>query len=93
MGAPYAGIEKYIFADVYNFFLKYKDIPNEDYYWECCVNDAKILCFKYKEHRLARSMITSVLEQLEHKVGNKPYKGLSHEQWEENLNIAHKVGW
>ena len=93
MGATYSGIEKYIFADVYNFFLKYKDIPNEDYYWECCVNDAKTLCFKYKDHRLVKSMVSSVLEQREHKAGNKSYKNLSHEQWEENLSDAHKIGW
>lgn len=93
MGAPYSGIEKYIFADAYNFFLKYKDIPNEDYYWECCVADAKSLCFKYKEHKLAMSLINSVLEQLEHKVAGRKSKELTHEQWEENLSVAHKVGW
>ena len=26
----YNGIEKYIFSDLYLFFLKYKDIPNDD---------------------------------------------------------------
>ena len=93
MSAPYYGIEKYIFADVYNFFLKYKDMPNEDYYWEKCIGDAKLISFKYKEHRLARSMVNSIIEQLEHKICDKTYKGLLHEQWEKNLESVHKLGW
>lgn len=86
--AKYLGIEKYIFADIYNFFLKYKDIPNEDYYWECLVQDSKILMFKYKNHPLCKDMLLATMEQLEHKIGCRPRKGLTHEQWEETLTVA-----
>lgn len=88
MAAKYTGIEKYMFSDIYNFFLKYKDIPNEEYYWEICIKDANGLRFKYKDHPLARGMINLTMSQLEHKICNKPLDGLSHDEWEENLAIA-----
>lgn len=93
MAEKYAGIEKYIFADVYNFFLKYKDIPNQNTYWKKCIADAEILNFKYKDHPLARCLVTSVINQLEHKICGRELNGLTHEQWEINLDIAHKIGW
>lgn len=86
--AKYIGIEKYIFSDIYNFFLKYKDIPNEDYYWECLVQDSRILLFKYKNHPLCKEMLLATMTQLEHKIGGKPSGGFTHEQWEMRLEVA-----
>ena len=40
--AKYAGIERVIFSDLYNFFLKFKDIPDEKYYWDVLNGDAKL---------------------------------------------------
>jgi len=88
MAGKYLGIEKYIFSDVYNFFLKYKDMPNENICWEVCLKDAEILYFKYKDHPFVRTMVTATISQIEHKVCNKPLLGLTHEEWEQNLEIA-----
>ena len=88
--AKYVGIEKYIFADVYNFLLKYKDIPNEDYYWDCCVKDAHIITFKYKNHPLCVEMVASVLTQLQHIVCKTDVGGYTREQWEEMLAVVKK---
>lgn len=93
MAIKYNGIEKYIFADVYNLFLKYKDVPNEDYYFECLMKDAQTLNFKYKNHPLSKSLIISTINQLEHVITGTPINGLTHEQIEEDLKIAHKIGW
>lgn len=93
MAEKYSGIEKYIFADVYNLFLKYKDIPNEDYYWECLTDEARIINFKYKDHPLARAMVVATILQIEHKVSGRLREGLTHEQWEAKLDLAHKTGW
>ena len=93
MAEKYCGIEKYIFADVYNLFLKYKDIPNEDYYWECLIKDADAIYAKYKSHPLVRSMVVATMTQLEHKISGRLKDGLNHAQWEEKLSHAHKIGW
>lgn len=89
----YNGIERYIFADVYNFFLKYKDMPNEDYYWENCLNDSQMLYFKYKNNPFARAMLSSTINQLEAKITGKLQAGLTYEQWDEQLKLAKKMGW
>lgn len=86
--AKYMGIEKYIYSDAYVFFLKYKDIPNEDYYWEKCIEDAKLLIFKYKEHPFARQMITATIDQLDHTINKTLLNGYTHEQWEQLLSLA-----
>jgi hypothetical protein len=79
--AKYTGIEKYIFSDVYNFFLKYSEIPNQDEYWEQCVRDAKLLTFKYHEYPLAKHMVINTMEQLEFKICGRPLDGYTYEQW------------
>ena len=81
MTKKYNGIEKYIFADCYNFLLKYIDMQNTDYYWEKCIEDAKILLFKYHNHNLCRSMVDSTLMQIECVVKGINIEGLSSEQW------------
>ena len=93
MAEKYNGIERYIFADAYSFFLKFKDMDNTDYNWDLCVKEGNLLYFKYRNHPLARGVISSAIMQLEHIVGNKTIDGLTHEQWEDALSIAHKMGW
>lgn len=91
--AVYSGIEKYIFSDAYNFFLKYKDMPNDDYHWDACIKDAGMLGFKYKNHPMMRTILNGVMNQLEHIVCDKAINDMDREQWEENLKVAHKIGW
>lgn len=86
--AKYTGIEKYIFSDIYLFFLKYKDIPNEDYYWSMCISDANLLRFKYKNHPFACAMINATMNQLEAIINKKPIAGISREDWETQLSVA-----
>ena len=85
MAEKYTGVEKYIFSDVYNFFLKYANVPNEDYYWERCISDAKLLYFKYRNYPLAKRMVMDVLEQLEFRLCNKAIDGMTYQQWEAYL--------
>jgi len=61
----YTGIEKYIFYDVYNFFLKYRFTENNSYNWEHLTADAKILAFKYHDYALAQDLTTAAVAQLE----------------------------
>lgn len=93
MAEKYNGIERYIFADAYNFFLKFKDMQNNDYNWNVCIQDANMIYFKYKNHPLARAIISSTINQLEHIITGGELEGLRHEQWEQKLDIAHKMGW
>ena len=86
----YLGIEKYIFSDVYNFFLKHKDTPNEDYYWECCLQDAKLIWFKYHNYPLAKKMVLDVLDQLDFKKGHS-IEGKTYEEWEKILGDYRKL--
>lgn len=85
MAEKYTGIEKYIFSDLYNFFLKYSNMLNDDFYWDYCISDARALCFKYRNYPLARNMIVSVLGQIEFKVCNKVVDGRTYKQWDEYL--------
>lgn len=85
MAAKYTGVEKYIFADVYTLFLKYVNIPDEDYYWQSCLQDAKMICFKYKDYPLAKRMVTNVLEQLEFKVCNRAIDDMTYKEWDTYL--------
>ena len=93
MAEKYDGIERYIFADAYNFFLKYKDVPNDEFYWEKIIADAKMLSFKYKDHPMLRGILGDVMNQLEHVINDKPLNKLTHEEWEKKLSLAHKIGW
>ena len=88
MAEKYTGIEKYMFSDAYNFFLKYKDMQNTDYYWELCIKDARTLYFKYADHPLIRGLVSSTMQQLSHKVNNTVLCGLTPDQWEEKLKVA-----
>jgi hypothetical protein len=93
MAERYDGIERQMFSDAYLFFLKYKDMRNEDYYWECCIQDARILCFKYKNHQLIRDLLSATINQLEHKVSGKLMNGLTHEQWEVEVPKEQRIAF
>lgn len=92
--AKYEGIEKFIFSDMYNFFLKYRAIPDEQYYWDCCAKDMEMLRFKYRGHPFAEMILDSTYSQLRHMVKNIPSSSLengaqmTHEQWEAYLSTA-----
>lgn len=92
--AKYTGIERVIFSDLYNFFLKFKDIPDEKYYWDVLNGDANILKFKFKDHPFASKMIDLTVEQLTHIIkkteitDTRGRKTLTHEQWEKELEVA-----
>lgn len=92
--AKYDGIERVMFSDIYNFFLKFKDIPDDSYYWGVLNNDAKILKFKFKDHPFATKMIDATVEQLTHIIkktelsDTRGEKKMTHEQWEEALEVA-----
>ena len=92
--AKYTGIERVIFSDIYNFFLKFKDIPDEKYYWGVLQDDAKILKFKFKDHPFASQMIDITIEQLEHIIkkttvtDTRGHKTLTREQWEAESEVA-----
>ena len=92
-GQPYNGIERYIFADTYNLFLKYKDVDNNDFNWDMCIKDAEKLNLKYKNHPLARRVIDATMAQLEHIICSKQSNGLSRDDWEKVLEASHKMGW
>lgn len=93
MAVKYNGIEKYIFGDVYNLFLKYKDVPDEDYYFECLINDVRILNFKYDNHPLVKELTVATMNQLEHVISKTLINGMNHDEIEDKLKIAHKIGW
>lgn len=61
----YQGYERYIFADAYNLFLKYryKVFTNET--WTNFVEDAESISKKYRECKLAVDIIMAVLNHIE----------------------------
>lgn len=90
--AVYNGIEKYMFSDAYNIYTKYVNMQIGDDNWGKCLEEINIYNFKYKNHPMARQLSMAVLNQLEHVVNKEPINGLSREQWEENLALAHRIG-
>lgn len=96
--AAYTGIEKFIFADMYLFFIKYMNIPDEPYYWDCCSKDMDMLRFKYKNHPFAEMILDSTYSQLRHKVKNltmSPLDGqmspMTHDEWEQYLDVVKRT--
>lgn len=81
----YTGIEKYIFSDVYNFFLKYRFTENNSYTWEHLMADAKILAFKYHDYALAQDLITATVAQLEFIICGTKIKQKTYEEWEQTI--------
>ena len=94
MTVKYEGIERYIFADLYNFYLAYKDMKDTDENWENCLKKADTLNKKYKSHPLARTVITEIINLLDSEIHHKPLKSrngieLTHENWEKLLLDSH----
>lgn len=91
MAEKYTGVEKYIFSDVYNFFLKYKDIPDDDYHWNCCINDAKLLEFKYSHYPFAVKLIADTLNQLQFRKNTEKIHGYTYNEWENRMGEYKKA--
>ena len=94
MANVYDGIERYIFADLYTFYLKYKNMVNSDANWENCINNAEELRNKYKDYPLCRTLLSEILNLLECELHKKPIIskngiGLLHEDWEKLLKDSH----
>lgn len=85
MQKTYYGMERYIFSDAYNLFLKYKDMQNTDRNWEMCIEEANNLSDKYCGHALAKNIILATMEQIERIVLKKTLDGLTREQWEQKF--------
>lgn len=92
MAEVYKGIEKYIFSDTYNFFLRHRNIGQTEREWDVCITEANLLYHKYNNHPLVRDIITSIITQLEHKSLGESYGGYTYNQWEKILEKSHMVG-
>lgn len=87
MAEKYMGMEKYIFTDTYNLFLKFKNMPDTEEHWKIVQADANMLVSKYKGNYLAQEMVLTVLEQLQHKICGNQLNGKTYKQWEKELGI------
>lgn len=65
MSEKYIGMERFIFADAYNLFLKYKDMGDNDYCWERLIKEQEELYTKYNGCNMARDILNSVVAQIE----------------------------
>lgn len=92
MANNYCGIEKYIFSDAYNIFLKYKDVPDVEAYINMMYKDLDSYKNKYHNHPLAMKMSLAVVHQLTHIIGGLNLENKTREQWENELSSAHKMG-
>ena len=78
----YNGIERYIFSDVYKFFLKWHEMPNTNDAWNSCIDDGDALVKKYAKHPLVRQLMQATMDQITSKVTGRPLEGLSYSQWD-----------
>ncbi|MBO5388711.1 MAG: hypothetical protein J6A59_11325 [Lachnospiraceae bacterium] len=85
MAVKYNGIEKYIWSDTYNFFLKHHNDSNTDESWNELLEDARQLTIKYHDHPLLRKILAQTIMQIESKVGGRYIEGKSYRQWEYEL--------
>lgn len=86
MAVKYNGIEKYIWSDTYNFFLKHHNDSNTDESWNSLLEDARELSEKYNDHPLLRKILVQTIIQIESKVGGRYLDGKSYRQWEQELD-------
>ena len=77
----YNGIEKSIFSKTYTLFLKYKDMSDTDENWNEFLQESKELVELFNYHKLARNMVSSVIEQVEHRVTQTQIKGKYSNEW------------
>lgn len=89
MAVKYNGIEKYIWSDTYNVFLKYKDCPNTEETWENVTNEIEALNQKYHNHSTFRAMSILVLNQLDSRISGRPIDGRTYRQW--NIELNHVI--
>lgn len=81
----YTGVERFIFADVYNLFLKYQDMKDFGDYWQTLENDVKMLKFKYHNYPLAVNMLDEMYKHIKFKVKGTRLNGANYFEWEEKL--------
>ena len=91
MAEKYNGIERKLFADVYNFFLRYKDMPNEESTFDVIAKESSELAKTFCNHPFAIAMITATVTQLEHKIVGSETKGHSYVKWEEIIKHWEKT--
>ncbi len=90
MAEKYYGIEKYIFSDVYLFFLRFKDMYDTDHNWEICTREANELYKKYKDNPFLKDMVSITMLQLESRVSGRISGGKTAEQWDDILKEIRK---
>lgn len=81
MARVYDGFERGMWADSYNFFLKYRDIPDNEYYWGLAVRDCTELCNKYHGHPVMVNIMNQTMLLLESKITNRPIGDFTYNQW------------
>ena len=84
----YTGIEKYIWSDTYNFFLKHKDDANTDENWQELLREASVLTNKYHNHPLLRSILVNTILQIESRVAGRVLDNKTYRQWEAELEAV-----
>lgn len=90
----YLGIERYMFSDTYNLFLKYRDIKEYDENaWQMLADDANKLYDKYKNHPMARNLISATLENLEFKQCKRVIEGKTYKDYEVELKDVNSIGF
>lgn len=94
MAEKYSGVEKYIFADTYNLFIKYKDIHRkDDKAWERLISDATKIYHKYNNHPLVRHMVSAVIENIEFKSCERVIDGKTYCDYEKELKDVKNIGF
>ena len=88
MAVKYNGIEKYIWSDTYNFFLKHHNDSNTDESWNSLLEDARELSEKYNDHPLLRKILVQTIIQIESKVGGRYLDGKTYIQCEQELDLV-----
>lgn len=86
MAVKYNGIEKYIWSDTYNLFLKHYNGNNSDEEWQELIKDAEDLNKKYHNHPVARQIIVQTILIIESRVTGRYLDGKSYRQWENELS-------
>ena len=70
MSSNYIGMERFIFAEAYNLFLKYKDMDNTDYCWNELFKEQESFVERYHGNVMARDMMYCITSQMKYKLNN-----------------------
>lgn len=89
----YLGFERSMWADSYNFFLKYLNIDaNDTKMWEELYKDYGDICKKYANHPMIRKLLISVVDDLECRCGTTLIEGKTYKEWEDNIQKSQEIG-